>query len=372
MRNGVSYRRVSLAFAVAALLIAPSANNATAQEGTCTRDPTWGIVRVEWLLEVVELTNQHRSSLGLGQLRSSRSLTSAALWKAAHMAEYNYFTHDDPAPPVQRTLDQRIRDCGYTYGAGENIAAGYASPSEVMEGWLGSAGHRANIERVEYKAIGVGAVTNDQGRIYWVQVLGLEDDSTSDAHNAPQAIDDYIESAEDMPVEVAPLANDVDPDGDPLGLAILSTFRYGQVLTEPDYQLRYVPHPNFNGVDSLTYIATDVFGFTATGAVTLEVTPVNDGPLAVGEFRKVRAGNRITVAVLYNDDDIDGDLLALIGVVKGPHRGRVVSLDQTTGTITYRSRRAAAGRRDQLVYRISDGNGGFAEATIRFKIRARR
>jgi uncharacterized protein YkwD len=372
MERGVSYRRVSLALAAAAMLIAPSANHATAQEGTCTRDATWGIVRVEWVLGVVELTNQHRASLGLSQLRASRSLTSAALWKAAHMAAYNYFAHDDPAPPTHRTWDQRIRDCGYTYGVGENIAAGYASPTEVMQGWLGSPGHRANIERAEYKSIGVGAVADDQGSIYWVQVLGLEDDSPSDAHSPPQAIDDDIQSPEDMPVEVAPLVNDVDPDGDPLGLAILTASRHGEVSTEPDYRLRYMPQPNFHGEDSLTYTLTDVFGFTATGAVSIRVTPVNDAPVAVGEFRKVRAGRRITVAVLYNDDDIDGDTVALIGVVDGPSRGRVVSLDQAAGTIIYRSRRAAAGRRDQLVYRIGDGNGGYAEATIRLKIRARR
>jgi uncharacterized protein YkwD len=371
MERGVSYPRVSLALAMATMLITSSANHAMAQEGTCTRDPTWGIVRVEWVLEVVQLTNQHRSSLGLSQLRTSRSLTSAALWKAAHMAAYSYFSHDDPAPPVQRTWDQRIRDCGHTYGAGENLASGYASPSEVMEGWLGSAGHRANIERAEYKSIGVGAVTDNQGSIYWVQVFGLEDDSPSDAHSAPQAINDDIDSPEDMLLEVAPLVNDHDPDADPLGLAILTASRHGEVFTEPNYQLSYMPHSNFNGEDSLTYTVTDVFGFTATGTVSFRVTPVNDAPLAVGEFRRVRAGRRITVTVLYNDRDIDGDALALIGIVKGPSRGRVVSVDQSAGTITYRPKRAAARRRDRLVYRIGDGNGGYAVAIIRFKIRAR-
>lgn len=122
--------RVAALLVVVSLPLTPAP--AVAQAGPCERDPAWATVLVPEVLEVVELTNEHRASLGLGPLAQSRSLTRAALWKAAHMAAYGYFDHDDPAPPVARTWDERVTDCGYPHGAGENIAAGYGTPAAVI------------------------------------------------------------------------------------------------------------------------------------------------------------------------------------------------------------------------------------------------
>src|SRR5688572_26713044 len=91
----------------------------------CEVDPGWATMKKDWATEVIALTNAHRATLGLTPLVASRSLTDAAEWKAAHMANYGYMAHDDPAPPVGRTWDQRFEDCGYYFGMGENIAYGY-------------------------------------------------------------------------------------------------------------------------------------------------------------------------------------------------------------------------------------------------------
>ena len=86
------------------------------------------------------------------------------------MADYAYFDHNDPAPPVARDPFTRMLDCGYAAGGalGENIAAGQASPADVMAAWIASSGHRANIENPAFQSIGVGVA---QGAIgpYWVQ-----------------------------------------------------------------------------------------------------------------------------------------------------------------------------------------------------------
>jgi hypothetical protein len=88
------------------------------------------------------------------------------------MSTYGYFGHDDPAPPVARTPSQRAHACGYPVQAlfGENIAAGYPSSQSVFQGWLGSPGHRQNIERASFAAIGVGVA--GAGTLNWVQNFG--------------------------------------------------------------------------------------------------------------------------------------------------------------------------------------------------------
>ena len=73
------------------------------------------------------------------------------------MAAYGYLDHDDPAPDA-RTAQERLAACGYPSAEwGENIASGYATAQAVVDAWLASPEHRANIERPEFRATGVGA-----------------------------------------------------------------------------------------------------------------------------------------------------------------------------------------------------------------------
>jgi uncharacterized protein YkwD len=153
--------------------------SAAAAVGDCTPGSGWGTVRSDLAAQVVGLVNQHRAGLGLGGLAESATLRAAAVWKAQHMAAYGYFAHDDPAPPVARSVWQRLAACGYSAGGGENIAYGYPSASAVMQGWLSSPGHKANIERSSFRATGVGVATAANGTVYWVQTFGSVADSGS-------------------------------------------------------------------------------------------------------------------------------------------------------------------------------------------------
>jgi uncharacterized protein YkwD len=146
----------SLAVLVGACLSGP-APVAAAPVGDCQAGP-WPAAFPQVAADVVARVNAHRAGRGLAPLAVSPTLTAAAEWKARHMAQYGYMEHNDPAPPVQRSPFERMQACGYPERAlaGENIAAGYDSAASVMAGWLGSPGHRANIERPEFQAIGVG------------------------------------------------------------------------------------------------------------------------------------------------------------------------------------------------------------------------
>jgi uncharacterized protein YkwD len=183
----VSPRRAlaSVAALIVVSLSAP-ASAAAAPVGDCQAGTGWPASAPALAADVVARVNAHRSSGGLAPLAVSPTLTASAEWKARHMAQYGYMQHDDPAPPVQRTPFERMHACGYPEQAmaGENIAAGYDSPASVMEGWLGSAGHRANIERPEFQAIGVGVARSAAGTLYWAQDFG----SVADAAPPPPVV----------------------------------------------------------------------------------------------------------------------------------------------------------------------------------------
>lgn len=125
--------------------------------------------------EVLELTNAIRAEAGLPALRFDPALSAAADKHSRDMAEKNYFSHTQPDGD---TLGDRVRDEGYNYGrAGENIAAGYRTPEDVVEGWMNSSGHRANILNANFEEIGVGYHGDagaDTYTHYWTQVFGTE------------------------------------------------------------------------------------------------------------------------------------------------------------------------------------------------------
>jgi len=125
---------------------------------------------------VVDLVNQERAKVGCSPLAMNSALNNAALGHSEDMARHDFFSHtgSDGSLPWDR-----MTRAGYQWsGAGENIAAGYVTPEDVMNGWMGSAGHRANILNCSFRDIGVGYtyLANDTGSVnyfhYWTQVFG--------------------------------------------------------------------------------------------------------------------------------------------------------------------------------------------------------
>ena len=171
-------RTLPLLLVLALTLLAPaSAQQGAERVGDCTAESTWGTPRPDLAGHVVDLVNAHRRALGLRALNVSPTLSRAAVWKARHMARFRYMGHDDPAPPVARSAAQRIAACGYAgAGWGENIAYGYPTPAAVVQAWLNSPGHRANIENGSFSATGVGAASGN-GLVFWAQDFGTSDDS---------------------------------------------------------------------------------------------------------------------------------------------------------------------------------------------------
>ncbi|MHA0855346.1 CAP domain-containing protein [Paenibacillus sp. CMAA1364] len=112
--------------------------------------------------QVVELVNKERSKAGLKPLVSDAKLANMALDKAKDMSNNNYFAHQSPTfgSPFDMMKQYGI---SYSY-AGENIAKGQKTPADVMQAWMNSEGHRANILSTNFTTIGVGYFNG-----HWVQ-----------------------------------------------------------------------------------------------------------------------------------------------------------------------------------------------------------
>ena len=116
--------------------------------------------------EVVRLTNSARSQNGYAALVEDGALSEAAAVRAREIARS--FSHTRPSGA---SFSSALSESGVTYlRAGENIASGQKSASEVVNAWMNSPGHRANILNSSYSRIGSASVNID-GTLYWVQLF---------------------------------------------------------------------------------------------------------------------------------------------------------------------------------------------------------
>lgn len=117
--------------------------------------------------EVIRLVNIERSKNGLGQLTGDWQLSRVARYKSTDMRDLNYFSHYSP---TYGDPFKMMHDFGITfYAAGENIAMGQPTPQAVMNSWMNSPGHRANILNPQFNEIGVGVAKTTSGVIYWTE-----------------------------------------------------------------------------------------------------------------------------------------------------------------------------------------------------------
>ncbi|MCK5827449.1 tandem-95 repeat protein, partial [Candidatus Bipolaricaulota bacterium] len=177
-------------------------------------------------------------------------------------------------------------------------------------------------------------------------------------NDPPAAQNDGDRTQEDTPITLDVLANDSDPDGDALSVQSTTQPDHGDVVNNGD-DVIYSPDLDFNGVDSFTYTLSDGNGGTATATVTMTVTPVNDPPVAENDSALTDEESPVSISVLLNDLDPDGDNL-FIEEVSQPAHGTAQNLGTT---ITYAPDEDFNGT-DSLTYRISDGQGGSDTATV--------
>ena len=141
-------------------------NPALIYPGQLIKVPTVNSGVLSYESEVVRLVNEIRVKNGLKKLTEDWQLSRVARYKSQDMKDKNYFSHTSP---TYGTPFQMMKSFGISYKtAGENIAKGQATPQAVVNAWMNSSGHRANILNSKYTKIGVGYVENGK---YWTQMF---------------------------------------------------------------------------------------------------------------------------------------------------------------------------------------------------------
>ena len=174
------------------------------------------------------------------------------------------------------------------------------------------------------------------------------------------ALDDTVTTAEDESITIAVRGNDLDADGDPLEVLTVSDPGHGQAAVNADSTVTYTPDPNFFGADSFLYVVTDNQEGQAAATVHVEVTPVQDRPTAVDDAATTPEEVAVTIPVLSNDFDVDGDFVTVLDVTQG---GFGTVTRDGDSTVTYQPDIDSSGV-DSFTYRVSDGNGGLDTATV--------
>ena len=142
----------------------PSATNTEPSGGSGTSEgPT-----ARMATEVVTLTNAERQKAGCPPLANNRTLRQVATAHSEDMAERDFFSH---TTPDGEDPSDRAAAAGYAGYSGENIAMGYRSAEAVVDAWMDSSGHRANILNCSSTEIGVGVADSPRG-LYWTQMFG--------------------------------------------------------------------------------------------------------------------------------------------------------------------------------------------------------
>lgn len=119
--------------------------------------------------EVIRLVNVERAKAGKSTLTPNNEINRVARIKSQDFINKNYFGHNSP---TYGTPFDMLRSFGITFtAAAENIASGQRSAAEVMNTWMNSSGHRANILDSAYNQIGIGVARDKNGNLYWTQMF---------------------------------------------------------------------------------------------------------------------------------------------------------------------------------------------------------
>ncbi|MEO0413477.1 MAG: tandem-95 repeat protein, partial [Verrucomicrobiota bacterium] len=211
---------------------------------------------------------------------------------------------------------------------------------------------------------GQDGLYSDYGSLGVYQISGTT--QAFAVNSDPNAVNDAYDLIEDSAgVVFDVLANDVDPNGDPITLVSHTDPLNGGLQSLGNGRFSYVPGANFAGVDSFSYTISDGRGGLATGQVSFSILAVNDNPVA-SDINAI--GNEDSDVVILIEDfisDVDGDTVRLSGI-EGAQNGTVF-FDPEAGSITYRPDSNFFGV-DAFTYTVADGNGGEASARVNLQI----
>jgi gliding motility-associated-like protein len=181
-------------------------------------------------------------------------------------------------------------------------------------------------------------------------------------NHAPVANNDYATTPMNNPVVINELANDYDPDGDPLQVTVTGLPANGVVTVNPNGTVNYTPNTGYFGYDTIRYVICDPVGSTQPrplcddALIIISITRdpggvPNDAPVAVDDFANICADATTVLNVLRNDYDPNGDALTSVTIIRNVTNGALVN--SSLGIYSYDPNNNFAGT-DTFVYRVCD------------------
>lgn len=182
----------------------------------------------------------------------------------------------------------------------------------------------------------------------------------------PIALEDHASIAEDEVAIIDVLANDTNPGGGALTIEATTPPAHGQAALTDDGRIQYTPETNYFGADSFSYIIRNAIGASTLGLVNIEISSQNDAPAAVDDRSLALEDRGVTIDVLANDFDADGDSIQITDVTQ-PSNGVTVVTAQNK--IFYQPQSAFHGT-NIFNYTITDGKGATSIGHVTVVVRA--
>ncbi|MDP7000021.1 MAG: Ig-like domain-containing protein, partial [Candidatus Poribacteria bacterium] len=177
-------------------------------------------------------------------------------------------------------------------------------------------------------------------------------------NDTPVAIAESIETAEDNPIEIVLVGNDI--DGDDLTYRLVETAGNGQLSTIDGQKIIYTPDANYYGVDQFVFVASDDTLSSPSTTIQILVTPVNDPPVALSQQdQKQVKFDTGTAAISLQGQDVEGDQLSYL-IVDQPSHGQLSGIGPN---LTY-TPNASFTETDQFTFKVNDGNTDSEIATV--------
>jgi len=262
------------------------------------------------------------------------------------------------------TIYSTWKDGGYMTESGTSMAAPHVAGAAALvkaanPGWSNSQVRQRLIDT----ALDLGPAGRDTG--YGFGLVNAFAATFSGTNSAPVAQDGTATTNEDTSVNVTLTATDA--DGNALTYNVVTPPAHG-TLSGTGASRSYTPAANFNGSDSFTFTANDGIATSNVATVSITVNPVNDAPDAVNDSAQTPVDTPLTLAVLANDKDVDGDAVTLVSAGPASSKGGT-AVANPDGTVTYTPPAGFSGT-DTFTYSISDGHGGSDSATVTIAVGA--
>ena len=280
--------------------------------------------------------------------------------KLANFSNYGKKTVEVAAPGTN--ILSTYPDNKYAYLQGTSMATPQVAGTVAL---LASVNPNSSVDErikaIEQNVDTKSSLTNrvsTNGRVNTYQALKALDEGTT-PNTPPNANNDSATTQYETKVTIDVLANDSDSDGDTLTIESLTNPKHGSAVIR-NQKIDYTPAKGFSGTDNFSYTINDGNGgkASATVEVTVEKSS-NHAPQAKDDTATTEYETSVTIDVLKNDSDSDGDTLTIQSISTPSHGTAKIQ----NGKVKYTPNKGFSGK-DSFQYSISDGNGGSSTATV--------